>query len=59
MTSEQLAARLEVVVQDELAKYVNAKVHKFTPSIKMGRRYVGVTMQDGTTFSVTLEVEGE
>lgn len=54
MNVEKLAQDLSDVIADSVDDPHN--VGRFTPSIKMGRRYVSITI-DGTKYLVTIEVE--
>lgn len=53
VTREQLAERIAEVVANSVDNPYN--VTRFTPSIKIGRRYVGIEI-DGKPFLVTIEV---
>jgi hypothetical protein len=56
MDAEGIAHRLEAAIHANVKKRPFWKLYPFTPSIKMGRRYVGIEV-DGKLFSVTIEVE--
>lgn len=54
MTREQIAHLIENVAAAALAPH--GEVIRFTPSIKMGRRYVGIKIGE-KVYQVTLDVE--
>lgn len=53
---ERIAHRMAEVMAAALSLDPNAEVHRFTPSVKIGRRYVAVTL-DGVNYTLTLEVD--
>lgn len=55
MTREKLAQE----VADHIADHFHAdRVDRYTPSVKVGRRYVGLQI-DGKLFLVTIEIDEE
>jgi hypothetical protein len=42
MNTEALATFCEKQLQERLSHYNDSQVKEFTPSIKMGRRYIGL-----------------
>lgn len=56
MEAEALANICEKAILEELDSYTALYLHKFTPSIKEGRRYIGV--EDGDkSFNIEINVE--
>jgi hypothetical protein len=56
MTTEQMANLIEKATH-EVATGNGYKLHAFTPSIKIGRRYVGITDNDGVQHFIEINVQ--
>ena len=55
MTTEQLATRCEAVIKEGLKPYLGSTV-EFTPSIVVGRRYIGFKFSDDQQFLIEVNV---